>query len=133
MPNPTDGCLGLGEIFLKHIYSGQANPWALTAAISGAHTLGSATIANSGFDGFWSDSGAQGQFNNDYFKSMIAKGWTTQLSVNGVSGKNQWARADRGRTNNHKEMMLDTDICLAYRHTEDLNQGNASGAFLLAG
>jgi hypothetical protein len=30
----------------------------MTAAISGAHTLGSATIANSGFDGFWSDSGA---------------------------------------------------------------------------
>lgn len=77
MPNPVLGCLGLGEIFLKHIYSGQSNPWALTAAISGAHTLGSATIANSGFDGFWSDSGAQGQFNNDYYKSMIAKGWTT--------------------------------------------------------
>jgi hypothetical protein len=60
MPNPTNGCLGLGEIFLKHIYSGQSNPWAMTAAISGAHTLGSATIANSGFDGFWSDSGSQG-------------------------------------------------------------------------
>jgi hypothetical protein len=64
---------------------------------------------------------------------MIAKGWTTQTSVNGVAGKNQWARADIGRENNHKEMMLDTDICLAYRHTEDLNNGNASGAFLLAG
>jgi hypothetical protein len=64
---------------------------------------------------------------------MIAKGWTTQLSVNGVSGKNQWARADRGRINNHTELMLDTDICLAYRHTEDLDPGNTSGAFLLAG
>lgn len=29
--------------------------------------------------------------------------------------------------------MLDTDLCLAYRHTEDLNNGNASGAFLLSG
>ena len=48
---------------------------------------------------------------------MIAKGWTTQLSVNGVSGKNQWARADKGRTDNHTELMLDTDICLAYKHT----------------
>jgi len=64
---------------------------------------------------------------------MIAKGWTTQTRVNGNAAKNQWARADRGANPNQTEMMLDTDICLAYRHTEDLNNGNASGAFLLAG
>lgn len=64
---------------------------------------------------------------------MIAKGWSSQTRVNGVNGKNQWSRSDRGRNNNHKEMMLDTDICLAYRHTESLNNGNTDGAFLLSG
>ena len=60
----------------------------MTAAISGAHTLGQATIANSGFDGFWSSSAEQSKFNNDYFKSILAKGWSQELSVNGVAGKN---------------------------------------------
>jgi hypothetical protein len=56
MPNPEDGCDGLSDIFIDHIYAESEDAWRMTAAISGAHTLGSATIANSGYDGFWGDS-----------------------------------------------------------------------------
>lgn len=48
MPNPEHGCEGRGpdkpglkQIFVDHIYKGTEYPWALTAAISGAHTVGS--------------------------------------------------------------------------------------------
>ena len=54
MPNPENGCDGLKNIFVDHIYAGTGREWEFTAAISGAHTLGSASIANSGYNGFWS-------------------------------------------------------------------------------
>jgi len=53
LPNPEEGCDGLSDIFVDQIYAGHDDPWRMTAAISGAHTLGSASIANSGYDGFW--------------------------------------------------------------------------------
>jgi len=43
------------------------------AAIMGAHTIGSAKAKNSGYEGFWSES--PGEFNNDYFRQMITRGW----------------------------------------------------------
>lgn len=134
MPSPTDGCNGLQNVFIDHIYNGQSDPWKLTAAISGAHTLGSARISTSGFDGFWSDAANQSKFNNDYYKSIILKGWGPELAVNGVSGKNQWQRLDRGITG-HKEMMLDTDMCLVYNNNKDLadckaaNESSQCGQF----
>jgi hypothetical protein len=51
---------------------------------------------------------------------MLAKGWSPEVAVNGVEGKNQWRRVDFGVDPNHKEMMLDTDMCLAYRTNLDL-------------
>jgi len=115
MPIPTDGCAGtngLKNIFIDHIYKNTADPWMMTAAISGAHTLGSASIDTSGFNGFWSSPAQQSKFNNDYYKSMANKGWGPELNVNGVTGKNQWKRIDGGNNPNQKEMMLDTDMCL---------------------
>ena len=88
MPNPTTGCDGLSMIFVDHIYKGQSDAWTLIAAINGAHTLGSATIANSGFNGFWSDAANQGKFNNNYYHSILAKGWVPELNVAGTAGKN---------------------------------------------
>jgi len=88
MPNRVVGCSGLESIFYTNIYKCQTDNWDLTAAISGAHTLGQATIANSGFNGFWSSAAEQSKFNNDYFKSILTKGWSSELAVNGVSGKN---------------------------------------------
>lgn len=59
MPDPEDGCSGLKEIFINNIFSahqeripnternGYENTqlsWILTTAISGAHTLGKASV-----------------------------------------------------------------------------------------
>lgn len=90
MPNPEDGCTGLENIFIDHIYKNHATPWRMTAAVSGTHTLGSAKIENSGYDGFWSDSDRQGQFTNDYYVSLLLKGWGPELAIEGNTGKNQW-------------------------------------------
>lgn len=94
MPNPELGCGGLSDIFIDHIYNGQSEAWALTTALSGAHTIGSASLENSGYDGFWSDSENSGIFNNDYYTSILAKGWGPERSVDGNEEKNQWIRVD---------------------------------------
>jgi catalase (peroxidase I) len=90
MPDPANGCSGLSSIFVDHVYSKESTTdkkWKLIAAISGAHTLGGAQIQNSGFDGFWSDSANSGKFNNNYYKSIIAKGWVPQRNVGGNANK----------------------------------------------
>ena len=78
MPNPEHGCEGLISPFLDHIYHvglSSKKKWALVAAISGAHSIGSAKPENSGYDGFWGDPKNQGIFNSDYFRNIAAKGW----------------------------------------------------------
>lgn len=116
MPNPELGCAGLKSIFHDHIYNHTGMPWTMTAAISGAHTIGSAKLNNSGYSGFWSDEKSQGFFNNDYYKSVLATGWAPDLAVNGDPGKNQWKRVDQKREESHIEMMLTTDLCMAFRN-----------------
>lgn len=119
MPNPENGCDGLKSIFVDHVYASQTaesrwSAWDLTAAISGAHTLGSATIANSGYDGFWADATQSGIFNNDYYKGILHKGWGVERAINGNANKNQFKRIDLDADQlTHKEMMLSTDMCLA--------------------
>ena len=63
MPNPEDSCgqdtgstAGLKQIFVENIFAGRSDAWALTAAIMGAHTLGSAHQEFSGYSGHWSSS-----------------------------------------------------------------------------
>jgi hypothetical protein len=115
MPNPELGCPGLKDIFVDHIYKAQgAMAWNLTAAISGAHTLGSASIENSGYNGFWDGPLEAGKFNNGYYKSLLFKGWYQELAVDGNPNKNQFKRIDEARGDDHKEMMLSTDMCLAF-------------------
>lgn len=82
----------------------------------GVHTLGRADVSNSGYHGWWSDPENSRQFNNNYYVSLLAKGWIPELAVGGNSGKNQWERSDIGRdtTFDGHEMMLNTDLCLAY-------------------
>ena len=86
----------------------------------GVHTLGRAKVSNSGYDGFWSDAENSRRFNNNYYVSILGKGWMPEKAINGNSGKNQWQRVDAGKAAQAtlgKEMMLDTDMCLAF--TED--------------
>jgi len=79
IPNAENGCTDLESVFINHIFndgrSKKNRRWRMTAAISGAHTLGQARAANSGFVGTWSDAANQGIFNNDYYRSLILKGW----------------------------------------------------------
>lgn len=83
------------------------------AALSGVHTVGRASWQLSGFRGFWSDPENSRIFNNDYFVSMLAKGWMPEevKGPDGLSVKHQWTRSD---VSSFKEMMLNSDLCLAY-------------------
>lgn len=81
----------------------------MTAAILGAHTLGSAKVDNSGYKGDWSTT--NGVFDNDYFRQMITRGWGPDRAVEGNTERNQWKTVDHGPTDG---LMLNTDLCLAY-------------------
>lgn len=120
MPNPERGCNALKAVFLDHVYYERWNKrrsWALTAALSGAHTLGRATTSRSGYDGHWSTAEDQGKFNNGYYKAMMSHGWGPDRHVGGNKAKNQWGRIDvESCDKTHKEMMLNTDLCLAYQY-----------------
>lgn len=91
MPNPEKGCDDLKSIFVQHIYKGKwgkRSAWNMLAALSGVHTIGKAKPENSGYDGGWSDAANQGIFNNDYYKSMLSKGWGPKRAVGGNADKN---------------------------------------------
>lgn len=126
MPNPEHSCEGnvdlgqdgLRQIFVDNIYGGAPDAWTMTAAISGAHTVGSASPENSGYDGHWSDATNSGIFNNNYYHSLLWRGWGPELAVGGNTGKNQWKIVDEGRNSDHKAVMLDTDLCLAYKRSQ---------------
>jgi len=59
-----------------------------TAALIGAHTIGSANLENSGYQGSWSEPAEMGTWNNDYFRSLILKGWDPNLNIDGNPEKN---------------------------------------------
>lgn len=116
MPDAELGCTDLQSIFIEHIFADtkgkDRNKWKLVAAISGAHTIGQATTANSGFEGKWSDDANQDVFNNDYYKSIINKGWAPK-EIDATH--HQWERVDKA-TGAETQMMLSSDMCLAYLH-----------------
>lgn len=51
---------------------------------------------------------------------MLHKGWGPELRVGGNKNKNQWTRIDKGANKDHKELMLNTDLCFAYRNNKDM-------------
>lgn len=112
LPNPERSCTAVNETFVGSL----GLSWRGAAALMGVHTLGRASIANSGYDGFWSDAENSRRFNNNYYAAMLGKGWMPETAVNGNADKNQWIRSDVGRDDQAlgKEMMLDTDLCLAF-------------------
>ena len=79
-----------------------------TVALMGAHTLGRAEPANSGYDGEWVAGDAI--FDNQYFTDMIAIPWVvsvndfTDLGIGRLT--HQWNAAGR--------MMLNTDMALGF-------------------
>eukprot|EP00439_Symbiodinium_sp_Y106_P042155 s1442_g5.t1 len=112
LPNPENGCDAVEQTFLD----GMGLDWTEAAALMGVHSLGRAQVSNSGYHGWWSDPENSRRFNNDYFVSLLAKGWIPELAVAGNAGKNQWERSDIGRDTSFDghEMMLNSDLCLVY-------------------
>lgn len=77
MPNPEHGCHGNGkgdgleQIFVNNIFKDYPRPWSLTAAINGAHTVGKASLENSGYEGHWSHPQNQGIFGNGFYRAAL--------------------------------------------------------------
>jgi len=124
LPNPEDSCVAVKRVFVDSL----GLTWSEAAALMGVHTLGRAQIQNSGYQGWWSDPENSRRFNSNYFVSILAKGWCVERNVNGCSEeglasgmcvkKNQWQRCDVDRNRLSPEMMLDTDMCLAFSDQE---------------
>jgi len=114
LPNPENSCTDVQRVFVESL----GLQWRDAAALMGVHTLGRAHVENSGYEGWWSDPENSRRFNNNYFVVMFANGWMAERAVGGNPNKNQWTRSDVGATHQQnvasKEMMLNTDICMAF-------------------
>lgn len=116
LPNPEEGCNAVKDVFIDRLELGS---WRNAAALMGVHTLGRAQSINSGYEGWWV-SGEQGrQFSNNYYHAMLV-GWDVNQAIGGNPLKNQWKRSDSGP---ETDMMLDTDLCLAF------DTGTTAGQF----
>lgn len=118
MPDPERGFDDLQEIFFDHIFKYENGKVKKrhTAAIMGAHTLGSAKVENSGYKGQWSSVGSEGTFDNDYYRQMLTRGWGPERAVEGNEERNQWKIVDSGEAGG---MMLNTDLALAYDNNSE--------------
>jgi hypothetical protein len=115
LPNPEDGCAANERVFVQNM----GLTWAETAALMGVHTLGRAQVKFSGYEGWWSGPENQRRFNNDYYISMGMKGWEPMKAVANNTKKNMWIRSDHKMDQKGGlEMMLDTDLCLAWGNAE---------------
>jgi hypothetical protein len=110
LPNPEGSCTDVDRVFIQNL----GLDWRGAAALSGAHSLGRAHPTSSGYSGYWSSPLERRGFNNSYFVNLVTRGWIPEPSVNGNVGKNQWRRADLGATAEPDELMLNTDLCLAF-------------------
>jgi len=112
LPNPADGCRANEVTFLASDAFGMT--WRQTAALMGVHTIGKASIQNSGYSGWWQDEQNVARFNNNYYISIVNHGWGPETVQS--SGKSQWNREDFNSDSGHlhPEMMLNTDMCLVY-------------------
>lgn len=130
MPNAEEGVAAVEEVFVNNVFASSRDGWRLASAIAGAHTLGSASIHNSGYNGAWSEPQDQGVFNNGYYKSLLLKGWGPELGVDGNPGKNQWKRIDSQTPENFPTLMLNTDMGLVFDqnkdHGECIQQANSA-------
>jgi len=108
LPNPGESCDAVEKNFINNL----GLNWEESTALMGVHTLGRALPSNSGFDGFWVSPQHAMNFSNTYYANMLGVGWARKQTI---KGKWQWQRVD---VRNSKEMMLNTDMCLAYASGE---------------
>merc|ERR1719482_2413758 len=129
MPDAEKGCTAVKQNLLTPLNL----TWSQAAALMGGHTIGGASLGNSGYTGRWKEANATRLFDNGYFTSLVLKGWSPVKGVMGNSLKNAWRRADIGadETNKGYEMMLDSDMCLyhsLYFHESDPRKFHAATA-----
>jgi hypothetical protein len=129
MPDAERSCAAVEENLLTRL----GLTWDQAAALMGAHTIGGASISNSGYIGRWKQANASRLFDNGYFTSLVLKGWSPLKAVADNPGKNAWRRADIGTDFRNKgyEMMLDSDMCLYhsfYDHESDPSEFHAATA-----
>jgi len=55
MPDAEEGVTVMKELFVDGVFASSRDGWRMTSALIGAHTLGAASLENSGYDGTWSD------------------------------------------------------------------------------
>jgi len=113
LPHGTDGCGAVKNVFIDSMGLSKSE----ATALMGVHTLGRARTENSGHFGRWTTSAKNSRkFNNDYYKSLLKKGWRPMKKVCGRESTHQWVRQGPGPmpSGSNTEMMLDTDLCLAY-------------------
>merc|ERR1740121_1624290 len=114
LPDAEIGCQATEEVFLDSL----GLSWGESAALMGVHTLGRTHRENSGYHGWWSDPQNSRKFNNNYYISLLSKAWGA-TRVDG-SDKHQYDRVDlggAGHASAGNEMMLNTDMCLAFGDT----------------
>jgi len=104
LPNPGESCDAVEKNFINNL----GLTWEESTALMGVHTLGRALPSNSGFDGFWVSGRHATNFSNQYYSNMLGVGWARKKTI---ADKWQWQRVD---VKNSPEMMLNTDMCLAY-------------------
>lgn len=111
LPNPERGCPAVQETFIDRL----GLDWRGAAALMGVHSLGRAKVENSGYFGWWSDPENSRKFNNNYYVSMVQKGWEPLQAIGDNPEKNMWIMTGPNPpSGDATEMMLDTDLCLAF-------------------
>jgi len=91
------------------------------SALMGAHVLGRASLANSGYDGSWVPADQNSRFTNLYFRDLLGRRWNRQRlpDFEGMP-RAQWS----GPRNT---MMLNTDIHLAFSPSGRCNGAGGNG------
>jgi hypothetical protein len=120
MPDAEKGCTAVKQNLVTPLNL----TWSQAAALMGGHTIGGASLGNSGYVGRWKEANASRLFDNGFFTSLVLKGWSPLRAVADNPGKNAWRRSDIGADSRNKgyEMMLDSDMCLYhsfYHHESD--------------
>mmetsp|Transcript_88774 Transcript_88774/g.230380 ORF Transcript_88774/g.230380 Transcript_88774/m.230380 type:complete len:611 (-) Transcript_88774:144-1976(-) len=127
LPDAEGACDEVERVFVTNM----GLDWRGVTALSGTHTLGRASLENSSYNAWWSDPENMRKFNNDYYYTMLMRGWMPDKAVGGNPEKNQWRRSDL-KAPDHTEildarqLMLNTDMCLAYDSTVTGFKINAS-------
>ena len=97
-------------------------------ALIGAHVLGKATKENSGYEGRWVSE--NDKFTNAYFVDLVHKPWIQQTeTVEGFGKRTTWQLFEDGNMALEEEIMLQTDVDLAYQTTGGFFCSRVGGTF----